>query len=266
MFVVKKSDSVQSTEGYHPRDYWTKVAREIEQRSSGNALAGDDTPFHRYKRAIFLMKFLDRVPIQGKTVLEVGCGPGDNLVRIAKRQPKKLVGCDISEGMVELARKNARDLEEVDIVSVDGTTLPFHDRSFDVTFTVTVLQHNHDAMLTKLLSEICRVTSDRLYLFEDTARTKQERFSCVLRPVSEYKGLCAAYGFELLETEPINLYVSYAASRVLRATFSRNRKEGEPMTKTHTLLESAVLPITKTFDKLVIQPRGLTKLVFERKS
>jgi SAM-dependent methyltransferase len=265
MDTVKETDNFRTAEGYHPHDYWTKVAQEIRACPNKTALTGDDTPFLRLKRATFITKFLCRVPVQGKAVLEVGCGQGGNLARIAQSHPRKLVGCDISEAMVELARKNTSDLGGVEIVHVDGTTLPFSDRSFDVTYTSTVLQHNHDSMLTKLLSEICRVTDDQLYLFEDTGRFKKERYSFVLRPVNEYVALCAANGFELCGIEPLGLYVSESASRILRVVFSRNRKEGQPVTNTHFIIEEAALAITRTLDKVVSQRRGLTKTVFQRK-
>jgi ubiquinone/menaquinone biosynthesis C-methylase UbiE len=271
--VVKQRGNPRSTEEYNPHDYWTRVAQEIETRSTDTVLAGDATPLDRYTRAMFLMKFLDRISIKGRTVLEVGCGPGGNLVRLAKAQPKKLVGSDISEVMIELARKNTCDLEGVDLVHIDGIHLPFNDRSFDVTFTVTVLIHNHDSMLTKLLPEICRVTDDRLYLFESTSKVKREWFSYVSRPVSEYAALCATYGFELLETEILRVFVSYTAVtflnrafKLLNRIFGRNRKEGEPITKLHTLLIEAVLIITKPFDNKLIPREGLTKMVFQRKS
>ena len=267
MLSVKKLKRGQSAEEYSPRDYWTKIAREIKQRSNDSVLASDDSPYLRYKRDMFLMKFLDQMPVQGKAVLEVGCGPGGNLPRIAKAQPRKLVGCDVSEGMIELAQKNTRGLEGVDIVQTDGTSLPFPDRSFDVTFTVTVLQHNHDAMLAKLLPEICRVTSDRLYLFEDTARSKQEWFSFILRPVNEYAILCASEGFELIATDPIRLYVSNGLHYALRAAFSLlNHQEGTPITKTYAFIERVGLSISKPLDNVVVQRCGLTRMMFRRKS
>jgi ubiquinone/menaquinone biosynthesis C-methylase UbiE len=206
------------------------------------------------------------LPVKDRTVLEIGCGPGGNLVHLAQAQPARLVGCDISSGMVELARQHTQDLPHVEIMHVDGTTLPFADRSFDLTYTVTVLQHNHDEMLAQLLHEICRVTGKQLYLFEDTARVKRAGFSCVLRPVSEYATLCAAHGFERVSSEPIGLFMSYGVSRVLRALLSRGRQEGMPPSRLHMWLEKALLPVTSKLDRIVPRRRGLTGMVFRRTS
>lgn len=265
MQVLNSSVSEQHDEEYQPNKYWNAVAQRMKQRMQANMLTGDDSPFLHLKRAVFLKKFLTQIQMKGKTVLEVGCGQGGNLVEIEKVQPVEIVGCDISEAMIEIARHNTRSFENVDIVQIDGTTLPFQDRSFDITFTSTVLQHNLDSTITKLLPEICRITDDRLYLFEDTGRSKRESFSFVLRSISEYKELCASEGFELIETEPLGLYVSEFTYRIMRIIFRRNRKEGIPISKMHSFFERATLTITSVFDKRVKQRRGLTKMVFKRK-
>ena len=77
--------------------------------------------------------------------------------------------------MVELARATTRDLPGIEIVELTGDGLPFPDAAFDIAFTVTVLNHNHDAMLERVVGEAARVTRERLYLFEDTASRKDAR-------------------------------------------------------------------------------------------
>src|SRR4029077_14510704 len=168
---------------YRPREFWSDVAQEIKQRPNGSEVAGDDTPFYRYKRARFLAEFLDSMPVHAQRVLEVGCGPGGNLRRIAQAQPRKVAGCDVAPAMVDLARRAMRDLPEVEVVEVNGRTLPFVDRIFDFVFTVTVLQHNSDSMLAEVRQEICGVAATRVYLFEDTGARKQAGYSFFLRPV-----------------------------------------------------------------------------------
>jgi ubiquinone/menaquinone biosynthesis C-methylase UbiE len=140
------------------RSVWNRVADEIDRR--GGVLAGDDTPFHRYKREKFLRRFLDSMPVEGRSVLEVGCGPGGNLAELMKRRPRRLVGCDIAPNMVKLAQRTG-----VEVVVVDGSGQPFGDREFDLVFTATVLQHN--AIVDKLLADICRASGDALQLIKD---------------------------------------------------------------------------------------------------
>ncbi len=101
--------------------------------------------------------FLDRMEIataapfvQGREVLEAGCGTGlvlEGLARLATRA----VGVDISAGMLEKAR--ARGL---DVVKGSVTDLPFADDSFDAVVSFKVLAHVPD--LRRALAECARVT------------------------------------------------------------------------------------------------------------
>jgi 2-polyprenyl-3-methyl-5-hydroxy-6-metoxy-1,4-benzoquinol methylase len=47
-------------------------------------------------------------PIEGKTVLDVGCGPGHYSITLAQRGAAKVVGIDFAGGMLELAAQHAR--------------------------------------------------------------------------------------------------------------------------------------------------------------
>ena len=47
-------------------------------------------------------------PVEGKTVLDVGCGPGHYSVELARRGAGKVIGIDFAAGMLELARKRAQ--------------------------------------------------------------------------------------------------------------------------------------------------------------
>jgi ubiquinone/menaquinone biosynthesis C-methylase UbiE len=86
----------------------------------------------------------------GKDVLEVGCGTGLVLSRIA-RFARSARGLDLSAGMLEKAR--ARGL---DVVEGSATQLPFGNESFDVCCSFKVLAHVPDVSLA--LSEMARVT------------------------------------------------------------------------------------------------------------
>jgi SAM-dependent methyltransferase len=88
---------------YHVETYWSRVADEIRGRGPGNYVAGDDDPYHRYKRAKFLKRFLSTLDVTGLRVLELGCGPGGNLLELVRRAPTALTGVDISASMLALA-------------------------------------------------------------------------------------------------------------------------------------------------------------------
>jgi ubiquinone/menaquinone biosynthesis C-methylase UbiE len=86
----------------------------------------------------------------GRSVLEVGCGTGLILERVA-RVAREAKGVDLSPGMLAKARSRGLDVREG-----EATALPFADESFDVTYSFKVLSHVPD--LGKALAEIARVT------------------------------------------------------------------------------------------------------------
>jgi SAM-dependent methyltransferase len=88
-----------------------------------------------------------------RAVLEVGCGTGLLLERIA-RFAATARGIDLSPGMLEKAR--ARGL---DVVEGTATHLPFPDATFDVTCSFKVLAHVPEIGLA--LREMARVTRPR---------------------------------------------------------------------------------------------------------
>lgn len=47
------------------------------------------------------------LPVEGKTVLDVGCGPGHYMIDLAKMGAEKLVGIDFAEEMISLAKEKA---------------------------------------------------------------------------------------------------------------------------------------------------------------
>ena len=87
---------------------------------------------------------------EGREVLEVGCGTGLILQRLA-RVARRAVGVDLSPGMLAAARERGLDVHEA-----NATTLPFDDASFDVTCSFKVLAHVED--IEAALAEMARVT------------------------------------------------------------------------------------------------------------
>ncbi len=77
------------------------------------------------------VQFIDRYIKKGDMILDVGCGDGYIMDKI-KVKPKS--GIDISLEMVKLNRnKNVR--------CADAESLPFEDESFDVVYSVDLLEH-----------------------------------------------------------------------------------------------------------------------------
>ena len=93
-----------------------------------------------------------------RNVLDIATGTADLAIEISKIQPNKIVGLDISEGMLEVARRKVerRGLShKVSLVRGDSENLPFEADSFDVV-TVAFGVRNFEN-LEKGIAEIYRV-------------------------------------------------------------------------------------------------------------
>jgi SAM-dependent methyltransferase len=99
-------------------------------------------------------------------VLEVGAGVGRWAASFDLAKTR-FTGVDISEGMVEAARKNFPQCR-FDLLG-EKPVLPYGDESFDLSFSVTVMHHNPTPTKRALVSEMWRVTrpGGRLMFLED---------------------------------------------------------------------------------------------------
>ncbi len=248
---------------YHPETYWSAVAKRIDIRNDGVFMAGDDEPYYRYKRACFLKK-LNAIDFKGKSVLEVGCGPGGNLLEVLKHHPNKLAGADLSEKMILLAQSHLPPA--VEIIKSSPTSIPFGDDSFEIVFTATVLQHNTDhTMFNTLLHEIARISSKRIFLFERVEKTERGNELCVGRPISSFAEVLMDQGFKLIKAENLNIRISYLMAGLTRKFFNKkNRMEGESLSKTSVTLQNILLPLTSTLDRWIRLKSDLTQLEFEK--
>jgi demethylmenaquinone methyltransferase/2-methoxy-6-polyprenyl-1,4-benzoquinol methylase len=94
-----------------------------------------------------------------KTMLDIATGTGDFAIEALKLQPEKIVGVDISEGMLAFGKEKIQKMGLEKIITLqkgDSEKLPFSDNSFDaviVSFGVRNFEN-----LQKGLSDMFRVT------------------------------------------------------------------------------------------------------------
>jgi len=95
---------------------------------------------------------------KAKQILDIATGTGDLAIMLAKINAERVVGLDISEGMLEVAKKKIEQLQlndKVEMILGDSEELPFEDASFDA-ITVGFGVRNFEN-LEKGLHEIYRV-------------------------------------------------------------------------------------------------------------
>lgn len=81
-------------------------------------------------------------------MVEIGCGIG-RLTRPLARQARSVVALDVSQVMLDHARKYNPELANVRWIHGDGSSLaPLPDRSFDACLSFVVFQHLPDPNLT----------------------------------------------------------------------------------------------------------------------
>jgi len=110
-----------------PDDFWTKGRRDFDailEVAGAPEIGADDV------------------------LLDIGCGVG-RMTRAAASKARRVIGIDVSAEMVELARNELRDLQNVELLVGDGTSLAgVGDASVDVVFSVVVFQHIPDPAIT----------------------------------------------------------------------------------------------------------------------
>lgn len=92
------------------------------------------------------------------TILDIATGTGDLAILMTKTKAAKIIGLDISEGMLDVGRKKIADKNlqnKIDMVLGDSENMPFPDNHFDA-ITVSFGIRNFEN-LEKGLSEILRV-------------------------------------------------------------------------------------------------------------
>ena len=109
-------------------------------------------------------------------VLDIATGTGDLAIQFAKKtEIPTIVGLDLSEGMLEMARKkviNTPLQSKIEFVKGDSEALPFDDNSFEaITASFGIRNFEH---LEKGLSEILRVLKPNglLVILETSVPTK----------------------------------------------------------------------------------------------
>lgn len=97
------------------------------------------------------------------TILDLCTGTGANAVRIGAKLPHtRIIGVDLSQEMLKIARKKARKnaVHNIKLYQMDATDMRFKDKCFDKISISLVLHELDDELAQKLMLEAKRVLKD----------------------------------------------------------------------------------------------------------
>jgi SAM-dependent methyltransferase len=100
--------------------------------------------FRRSMRTRYEMTIAQAHPIAGRTVLDVGCGPGHYSIELASRGAKAVLGIDFADGMLEIARAAAARAGVS--ATCEFRRADFHDASLNGPFDFVIVMGFMDYM------------------------------------------------------------------------------------------------------------------------
>ncbi|UCE13917.1 MAG: class I SAM-dependent methyltransferase [Candidatus Heimdallarchaeota archaeon] len=172
-------------------------------------------------------------------VLELGCGYGRVITRLAKRA-KKVYGIDTSEESITLALETLDDLSNVELLNMNAIDLNFPDQMFDLVIAIqnSISAFNVDPH--KLISESIRVTKSggKVLLSSYSSKIWDARLDWFIKQSEE--GLLGEIDLEKTGKGVIICKDGFKATTYTRADFFNLAKELRLKTTIEEIDESSV--------------------------
>jgi ubiquinone/menaquinone biosynthesis C-methylase UbiE len=154
--------------------------------------------FTRYRLAFEVLE-----PMSGKTVIDIGCGSGPYVVEACRRGCEKVIGFDMADGMLELAKKRAESvgcLEKCQFIQgAFPETVP--EEKCDYAIVMGVMDYIADP--SAFFDTLARQVTDRAVLSMPCIHW----FRTPLRKIRYWLKRCPVYFYE---TEQIKEYSKVA--------------------------------------------------------
>ena len=120
-------------------------------------------------------------------ILEIGPGPGYLSIEIAKIGDFQITGLDVSETMVEIAKRNAQVAEvKVEFRLGNAANMPFHDSTLDFVVSSGSLHHWKEPV--KVLNEVHRVlkTNSKALIVDLRKDSSKEKIDEIARKIDSF--------------------------------------------------------------------------------
>lgn len=139
----------------------------------------DDVSQERYQGTEYIVDYFAKLHAQNDrkqeeaniNILDAGCGTGLVGIALQKKGYYNVDGCDISDGMVEMAKKTRAYQSVTAGVDLNNMT-PYQDEQYDVVISCGVFTQGH--VPPTALQELVRVTKKRGLVFLSTRKSYYE--------------------------------------------------------------------------------------------
>jgi 2-polyprenyl-3-methyl-5-hydroxy-6-metoxy-1,4-benzoquinol methylase len=108
------------------------------------------------------------------TLIDIGCGGGDNLIYLAKWARKNdckfnFIGVDLKKDCIDYAKNQARDFPEITFIQADYNDLPSLNIQFDFALACLFTHHLPDSEIIKLINW-CNLNAKQGFIINDLHR------------------------------------------------------------------------------------------------
>ncbi|MBU1245959.1 MAG: class I SAM-dependent methyltransferase [Nanoarchaeota archaeon] len=185
--------------------------------------------------------------VRGKTILCLGCGAGEECAYIKSLGAKKVIGVDISKGLIKLAKRNFPDIE---FKVMDMEKLKFAKSSFDLIYSSLVLHYVKNWV--RVFNEVKKVLKKNgVFLFS----THHPAYSSALKKIKGNEKLQILGYKRNNKTKKIEVYGDYLRDRKISEIWFKNFK----VTYYYKSFSSIMKDILKSNFKITdcIEPRPL---------
>lgn len=186
-------------------------------------------------------------PLENKTVLCLGCGSGEEVEFINSQGVKRVVGIDISEKLIEIAKKSYPGLE---FYVMDAEHLDFPANSFDLVFSSLTMHYLNDwSLALKSIHNVLK--QDCTFLFSMT-----HPFFSAMQKADNEKVKSRILGYnESKDTDKLEIYGNYLDQYSVPVSITNQLS----VTNFHRPLSAIISDITKAGFKLmgIVEPKAL---------
>lgn len=146
--------------------YWKKLPGTYWKKETNDRKNTDQTYLKQEK---FLKNYFTKAAVRERKlkVLDFGCGYGRMLKVLSKINKIEGHGVDFNPSMIRTAKKELPNLPSNRLITLTNFKLPFPDKYFEYSFTVSVLIHNQLPEVKKIIKELVRVTKNQIVHIEN---------------------------------------------------------------------------------------------------